>query len=79
MTKEQILKTKIIIVPNEDAWFVQGLEVDYFASGLTRQEALENFERGLELIIKLNQEKFGNLDDIKSRSLGHIVDDLLEN
>jgi len=52
MTKEEILKTRIILVPDDDVWFAQGIDVDYFASGETPEETIKNFQDGLKLMIQ---------------------------
>jgi hypothetical protein len=57
---------RVFVVPDEGAYFAQGYDVDYFASGATQEEAERNFEAGLETMVQLHMRKFGNLDHLKA-------------
>jgi len=56
---------RAVVVPDEGVFFAQGLDVDYFASGQTIEEAEKNFEDGLETLVALHVEKFGNVDRLR--------------
>ncbi len=43
---------KVLIVPDGEYWFAQGLEIDYSAQGDSVQAAQANFEIGLEATIE---------------------------
>jgi hypothetical protein len=45
---------RVIICHESDAWFAQGLEIDYAASGHSVEEVKKNFEKGLKGTIDLN-------------------------
>jgi hypothetical protein len=45
---------RVIICQEGDAWFAQGLEIDYAASGHSVSEVKKNFEKGLKGTIDLN-------------------------
>jgi hypothetical protein len=53
---------RVIICPDEDGWFAQGLEIDYAASGATIDEAKKNFEIGLRGTIGLNIKMHSNIE-----------------
>lgn len=38
---------RVIIVPDADYWFAQGLEIDYAAQGTSLEDAKREFEKGL--------------------------------
>lgn len=64
-----LFELKVVVVPDEDAFFAQGFDVDYFASGATREEAEENFRLGLEKMVAVHLKKFGNLDRLVPASV----------
>jgi hypothetical protein len=60
-----LLGLRVAVVRDEEAWFAQGIDVDYFAQGQTPQEAEKNFAEGLRLMIKLHMNEFKNLQYLK--------------
>jgi len=59
-----IWNLSVLIVPDEDRWFAQGLEINYGAQGDTIEEAQEHFQRGLLLTIKQHLRIYGNVERI---------------
>jgi len=57
---------RVAVVPDDGAWFAQGFDVDYFASGATPEEAKDNFLAGLVTMVKLHQKKFGTLERLRA-------------
>lgn len=53
---------RVIICPDGDGWFAQGIEIDYAAYGSSIEAAQLNFERGLAQTIHLHLERFGEID-----------------
>lgn len=56
-----LLGLRVAVVPDGEAWFAQGIDVDYFAQGGSPEEAQKNFTEGLQLMIKLYMSEFKNL------------------
>jgi hypothetical protein len=55
---------RVVLVPEGNAWFAQGLEIDYAAQGKTVEEAKANFEKGLTKTIDQHLKMFGTLDKV---------------
>lgn len=60
-----LLGLRVVVMPDEDAFFAQGFDVDYFASGQTREEAEKNFEDGLSKLVELHLDKFGTVERLR--------------
>jgi hypothetical protein len=59
---------RVLILPDgPNAWFAQGLEIDYGASGKTIDEAKKHFEIGLSGTIELHLRKYGNIEALLKR------------
>lgn len=52
----------VLIVPDGDFWFAQGLELNYGAQGDTAEEAQANFQTGLLATICQHLRVHGNID-----------------
>jgi len=52
---------RVLIVPDENTWFAQGVEIDYGAQGDTIAEAKKNFEHGFFETIDLHLKMYGDL------------------
>jgi hypothetical protein len=59
-----LLGLRVVVVPDGEAWFAQGLDVDFFAQGATPQEAEKNFAEGLQTMIKLYLAEFKSLQHL---------------
>jgi hypothetical protein len=55
---------RVVIIPDEDAWFAQGLEIDYGAQGASIEEAQANFQAGLTATIEQHLKMFGTIEKI---------------
>jgi hypothetical protein len=55
---------RVLIVPDGEFWYAQGLEIDYGAQGDTKEEAKINFQAGLYATIALQLTTNGNIDEI---------------
>lgn len=53
---------RVIICPDGDGWFAQGLEIDYASGGDTIVEVKKNFEKGLEGTINLHLQMYGDIE-----------------
>lgn len=58
---------RVIVVKDHDQWFAQSIDIDYAASGLTIEDAKQNFERGLELTIRFHIKKFGDISRLLNK------------
>jgi hypothetical protein len=52
---------KVIICHDEDAWFAQGLDIDYAANGHSLEEVKTNFQIGLKGTIDLHIKAYGHI------------------
>jgi hypothetical protein len=52
---------RVVLVPDGDAWFAQGLEIDYAAQGDTVEDAKQQFEDGLVATIEEHLKQHGNI------------------
>jgi hypothetical protein len=59
-----IWNLSVLIVPDGDHWFAQGLEINYGAQGDTVQEAKENFQLGLLATIHQHLRIHGDINRI---------------
>ena len=57
---------RVIICPDEDGWFAQGLEIDYAASGSSVAQVKKNFQTGLKGTINLHLQMYGNIEKFLS-------------
>lgn len=55
---------RVVIIPDGDYWFSQGLEIDYAAQGDTIKNAQENFQNGLAATIHEHLKIHGTLHNI---------------
>lgn len=55
---------RVLIHPDGDLWYAQGIEIDYAATGATTDEVKRNFEAGLARTIELHLERWGTIDRI---------------
>ena len=77
--KENFGVLHVIVVPDCNSWFAQGLEVDYGAQGSSPMEAKQHFQIGLSSTIQLNMSRLGNIDGILRPAPKKHWDELLEN
>ena len=42
---------RVVLVPDGDVWFAQGLEIDYGVQGTSEEDVKKNFEYGLEATV----------------------------
>jgi hypothetical protein len=57
-----IWKLSVLIVPDGDFWFAQGLEINYGAQGTSKADAQKNFQKGLLATIKQHIRVHGNIE-----------------
>jgi hypothetical protein len=53
---------KVIICQDDDAWFAQGLDIDYAANGHSLEEVKMNFQTGLKGTIDLHIKAYGDIE-----------------
>jgi hypothetical protein len=74
-----IWNLSVLIVPDENSWFAQGLEVNYGAQGNTPEEAQENFQRGLLATIRQHLRVHGDITRILKFAPSQILHRAAEN
>jgi len=52
---------RVLLTQDDDAWFAQGLEIDYAAQGSSIEDVQHRFETGLEATIREHLKVFGGL------------------
>lgn len=52
---------RVLILPDGDFWFAQGLEIDYGVQGKSLEDAKSKFEDGLAATIQLHLQQYGNI------------------
>lgn len=67
---------RVVICPDEDGWFAQGLEIDYAASGSTIPQVKKNFQTGLRGTINLHLQLYGNIESILTPAPSEIWKDV---
>jgi len=55
---------RVVLVQDDDAWFAQGLEIDYAVQGSSVDDAKKKFEQGLCATIHENLKAYGNIERI---------------
>src|SRR5665213_1188256 len=55
---------RVILIPDGNRWFAQGLEIDYAAQGNSVSEAKKQFEDGLTATIEEHLRVYGNIDKV---------------
>ena len=58
------LRVQVFLVPEENLWTAQAIEIDYAASGDSIEEAKQHFEEGLLHTIQAHLTRFGHLDNL---------------
>src|ERR1039458_1707330 len=53
---------RVVIVPDGDFWFAQGLEIDYAVQGASEKDAKKKFEDGLEHTIEEHLKIHGTIE-----------------
>ena len=52
---------RVLLLPDGDGFFAQGLEIDYGAQGDTLEEAKKEFEEGLEALVQEHLRVYGGI------------------
>jgi len=52
---------RVVVIPDGNVWFAQGLEVDYAAQGVSLEDAKKNFQDGLNISVHENLKRFGTI------------------
>lgn len=59
-----ILNLRVVITPDGDNWFAQGLEIDYASSGTTPDDVRSRFEAGLAATVHEHLKIYGSVERI---------------
>lgn len=57
-----IWNLSVLIVPDENFWFAQGLEINYGAQGDSEEDARKNFEQGFLATVHQHLKVHGNIE-----------------
>jgi hypothetical protein len=55
---------RVVIVPDGDFWFAQGLEIDYAVQGSSEAEVKKNFEYGLQATVNAHLTIHGTIEGL---------------
>jgi hypothetical protein len=55
---------RVVLVPDGDVWFAQGLEIDYAVQGASEEEVKKNFEYGLEATVEAHLKIHGTIEGL---------------
>jgi hypothetical protein len=55
---------RVVLIPDDDCWFAQGLEIDYAAQGDTIEDAQEKFQNGLAATVHEHLKIHGTINNI---------------
>ncbi len=55
---------RVVIIPDGNFWFAQGLEIDYAAQGASVKDARKQFEDGLAATIQEHLRVYGKIDNL---------------
>ena len=55
---------RVVLVPDGDVWFAQGLEIDYAAQGVSEADAKKQFENGLTSTIEEHLRVYGTIKNL---------------
>jgi hypothetical protein len=75
----EIGNLRVIIIKDDDAWFAQGLEIDYAVQGSSVVDVKRKFERGLCATIHENLKAFGNIERMLRVAPQPVWDELFYN
>jgi predicted RNase H-like HicB family nuclease len=52
---------RVLLLPDDGAWYAQGLDIDYAVQGETLEEAKKEFEEGLDAMVHEHIRVYGNI------------------
>jgi len=55
---------RVVIIPDGDAWFAQGLEIDYAVQGSSVEDSKKQFEDGLAATIQEHLRIYGTIEKL---------------
>ena len=55
---------RVVLIQDDDAWFAQGLEIDYAAQGSSVEDVKKKFAQGLCATLHENLKAYGNIERI---------------
>lgn len=59
-----MLNLRVVIVPDGQVWFAQGLDVDYAACGSSLDDVKEAFQEGLHATVGEHLKIYGNIEKL---------------
>jgi hypothetical protein len=74
-----IWNLSVLVVPDEQFWFAQGIEINYGAQGATAEEAKENFQSGLLATIHQHLKVHGHINNILKFAPDEILQEAAQN
>lgn len=55
---------RVVIIPDGDVWFAQGLEIDYAVQGASEEDVKRKFEYGLEATVEAHLTIHGTIEGL---------------
>jgi hypothetical protein len=68
---------RVMLFNDDGSWFAQGLEIDYFAQGTTREEVQGNFQTGLTATIDHHLKEHGHIRGVLQMAPVHVWKEVL--
>ena len=68
---------RVVIVPDGDSLFAQGLDIDYAAQGVDMAEVKANFARGLRATVNQHLQLYGNIKRLLKAASPEMCQDIL--
>lgn len=59
-----MLNLRVVIVPDGQVWFAQGLDIDYAACGDSLEDVQEAFQQGLHATVGEHLKIYGNIEKL---------------
>lgn len=68
---------RVIIVPEGNFWFAQGLEIDYAAQGTSKADVKKEFEDGLMATVEQHLRMYGTIEKVLKVAPPEVWNDFL--
>jgi hypothetical protein len=59
-----VFDLRVLLTNDEEAWFAQGLEIDYAAQGASIEDVQNRFQEGLAYTLREHLKVYGNIEGV---------------
>jgi len=67
---------RVVVIPDGEMWFAQGLDIDYASSGPSLEGVKENFQDGLSATVCENLKIYGSIEKLLKPAPQHVWKEL---